>query len=71
MYRPVEDIDSWFNILVLHQNHTKHSLTNYIPEEFLDVFLNLVIWGHEHECLIQPRKSSDDGFFVIQPGWKN
>ncbi|XP_066985311.1 double-strand break repair protein MRE11 isoform X4 [Macrobrachium rosenbergii] len=68
MLRPLEAMDDWFNIFVLHQNHTKHGMTNYIPESFLDPFLDLVIWGHEHECLIDPRQSADDSFFVVQPG---
>lgn len=68
MLRPRESMESWFNIMVLHQNRTKHSLTNYIPESFLDPFLDLVIWGHEHECLIDPQLSAPDSFHVIQPG---
>ncbi|XP_045604272.1 LOW QUALITY PROTEIN: double-strand break repair protein MRE11 [Procambarus clarkii] len=68
MLRPKESMESWFNIMVLHQNHAKHGPTNYIPESFLDPFLDLVIWGHEHECLIEPRLSAPDSFHVIQPG---
>ncbi|XP_068243808.1 double-strand break repair protein MRE11 isoform X2 [Palaemon carinicauda] len=68
MLRPLEAMDDWFNIFVLHQNHAKHGMTNYIPEAFLDPFLDLVIWGHEHECLIDPRQSAEDSFFVVQPG---
>ena len=67
MLRPKEDTDEWFNLFVLHQNHVARPPTNYIPEEFLSKFLNLVIWGHEHESLVEPRVSSQ-GFYVIQPG---
>ena len=28
----------------------------------------MVIWGHEHECLITPRRNPEMGFDVIQPG---
>ncbi|KAK7083957.1 Double-strand break repair protein mre11a, partial [Halocaridina rubra] len=66
MIRPKEHAEDWFNIMVLHQNHVKHGPTNYIPENFLDPFLNLVIWGHEHECLIEPRLMGDHTF-VMQP----
>lgn len=31
-------------------------------------FLDLVVWGHEHECLIDPRKNPEMGFGVMQPG---
>ena len=68
MLRPKEDIDDWFNIMVVHQNHAKHGDTNYLPEAFLDRFLDLVIWGHEHECLIEPTTSETADFFVSQPG---
>jgi double-strand break repair protein MRE11 len=49
--RPVTQDGSkeWFNILVLHQNRVAHSVKNFIPENFLDSFLDFVIWGHEHE----------------------
>ena len=47
----------------------KHGPKNYIPENFLDEFLDLVIWGHEHECLIEPTWSeSAKPFFISQPG---
>lgn len=68
MIRPQEDTDEWFNVFVIHQNRYKHSLTNYIPDTFLDDFLDLVIWGHEHECLITPQRSSIKEFYVTQPG---
>jgi double-strand break repair protein MRE11 len=31
-------------------------------------FLDLVLWGHEHECLITPQSSSVGDFFIVQPG---
>ena len=64
---PQEDSKSWFYILVLHQNRAKHGPTNYIPEYFLPDFLHLVVWGHEHECRIEPEKMDMD-FYVTQPG---
>ncbi|XP_065316935.1 double-strand break repair protein MRE11-like isoform X2 [Gordionus sp. m RMFG-2023] len=60
--------DEYFNLFVLHQNRTKHGPTNYIPEHFLEDFLDLVIWGHEHECLIDPQWNAEKSFFVSQPG---
>ncbi|XP_048454353.1 double-strand break repair protein MRE11 [Rhincodon typus] len=68
MLRPKEDEDSWFNIFVIHQNRYKHGATNYIPEQFLDDFLDLVIWGHEHECKIAPTRNEQQLFYVSQPG---
>ena len=68
MLRPREDRDDWFNLLVLHQNRAKHGTTNFIPENFLDSFLDLVIWGHEHECRIDPEWNPVQNFYVSQPG---
>ncbi|XP_027739081.1 double-strand break repair protein MRE11 isoform X1 [Empidonax traillii] len=68
MLRPKEDEDSWFNLFVIHQNRNKHGATNYIPEQFLDDFINLVVWGHEHECKIAPFQNEQQRFYVSQPG---
>ncbi|XP_001513434.2 double-strand break repair protein MRE11 [Ornithorhynchus anatinus] len=68
MLRPKEDENSWFNLFVIHQNRSKHGATNYIPEQFLDDFIDLVIWGHEHECKIAPTKNEQQLFYVSQPG---
>ena len=47
-------------------------MTNYIPAKFLDDFLDLVIWGHEHECIIDPKDPlnfvEEKQFFISQPG---
>ncbi|XP_040054160.2 double-strand break repair protein MRE11 isoform X1 [Gasterosteus aculeatus] len=68
MLRPKEDQDEWFNLFAIHQNRSKHGPTNYIPEQFLDDFLDLVVWGHEHECLITPSRNEQQLFYVTQPG---
>ncbi|XP_061576318.1 double-strand break repair protein MRE11 [Cololabis saira] len=68
MLRPKEDQDEWFNLFTIHQNRSKHGPTNYIPEQFLDDFLDLVVWGHEHECLIAPSRNEQQLFYVTQPG---
>ncbi|KAL6785333.1 MRE11 [Auxenochlorella protothecoides x Auxenochlorella symbiontica] len=64
--------DEWFNLFVLHQNRTPHSqgAKNYVKESHLARFLDLVIWGHEHECLADPWDSVETGgaFSVLQPG---
>ena len=57
----------YFHFVIIR---VKHSATNYIPEKFLSNFLNLVIWGHEHECIIDPKNSDDPDldFYISQPG---
>ena len=67
--------------MCIHQNHHRRTVTSYVPEVFLPLFLNFVFWGHEHECKprIEPITPADDDKFgrrargardsyVIQPG---
>jgi double-strand break repair protein MRE11 len=68
MLRPKENQDDWFNLFTLHQNRAKHGATNYIPEQFLDDFLDLVFWGHEHECRINPEWNGVQNIYITQPG---
>ncbi|KAJ2979511.1 hypothetical protein NUW58_g7181 [Xylaria curta] len=67
-FRPNEQSTDWFNLLAVHQNHHAHTATSYLPENMLPEWLNLVVWGHEHECLIDPRHNPETGFYVMQPG---
>ena len=52
--------DTCFNLFVLHQNrvYRGHQAKNAVPESSLPDFLDLVVWGHEHEC----RPAADRGF---------
>ncbi|KAH9513004.1 meiotic recombination [Bulinus truncatus] len=73
MLRPKEHPDKWFNMFVLHQNRAKHSATSYVPEQFLEDFLDLVVWGHEHECRLnvtgeKVEWNPTQNFYVCQPG---
>ncbi|CAI6249308.1 unnamed protein product [Periconia digitata] len=67
-FQPSVQKDDWFNLMSVHQNHVAHTETSYLPENFLPEFMDLVIWGHEHECLIDPVYNPETGFHVIQPG---
>lgn len=62
------DVSEWFNILVLHQNRIKSNPKNAINEHFLPRFLDFIVWGHEHECLIDPQEVPGMGFHITQPG---
>lgn len=66
--RPNVYTDEWFNMLCVHQNHVQHSMTAFLPENFLPNFLQFVLWGHEHECLPFPAYNPDTGFDTLQPG---
>ncbi|KAH8249174.1 hypothetical protein KR032_006977 [Drosophila birchii] len=63
-----EDDDEWFHLLVVHQNRADRGPKNYLPEDSLPAFLHLVIWGHEHDCRIEPEINAKKGFYVSQPG---
>uniref|UniRef100_A0A0E0ARJ5 Mre11 DNA-binding domain-containing protein n=1 Tax=Oryza glumipatula TaxID=40148 RepID=A0A0E0ARJ5_9ORYZ len=60
--------DDWFNLFVFHHKRRKGSSTNGINEQLLPSFLDLVIWGHEHECLIDHQEVSGKDFHIIHPG---
>ncbi|KAJ1943234.1 meiotic recombination, partial [Kickxella alabastrina] len=68
MCQPAEDTAEWFNLLVLHQNRVAHGPKNHIPEHFLSGFLDLVVWGHEHQCQVDPEYNHQKSFYVTQPG---
>ncbi|KAL4960849.1 MRX complex nuclease subunit [Aspergillus stella-maris] len=67
-FRPGIQKDDWYNLICVHQNHHAYTETGYLPENFLPEFLDLVIWGHEHESLINPRMNPETKFRVMQPG---
>ena len=67
-FRPNVQRTDFFNLLAVHQNHHAHTATGYLPENMLPDFMDLVVWGHEHECLIDPHHNPETGFHVMQPG---
>lgn len=66
--RPNVATEDWFNLICVHQNHSAHTNTSYLPELFLPNFLDLIVWGHEHECIPHPVHNSEMGFETLQPG---
>ncbi|KAF8352044.1 Metallo-dependent phosphatase-like protein [Amanita rubescens] len=67
MYMP-RDKDKWFNILLLHQNRVAHGPQNSVPEGMFDDSVDLVVWGHEHDCRIIPEPVAGKPYFITQPG---
>lgn len=67
-FKPGIQQNDWFNMMAVHQNHHAHSETGYLPENFLPEFMDLIVWGHEHECLIDPKFNAETSFHVMQPG---
>lgn len=68
MHVPDKRSGQWFNIMALHQNRADRGPKNYIPEEILPDFLDFVLWGHEHDCRVEPEPVAGRNFFVSQPG---
>jgi double-strand break repair protein MRE11 len=60
---------SFFNIFALHQNRdVGRGSKNAIREDMLPEWLDLVVWGHEHECQIEFAESVTGTFRISQPG---
>ncbi|CAL1709553.1 unnamed protein product [Somion occarium] len=67
MFMP-KDKDAWFNILLLHQNRVPHGPQQFVPEGMFDDSLDLVVWGHEHDCRIDPEPVAGKRYRITQPG---
>jgi len=64
-----EESDLWFNIFTLHQNRDLgRGSKNCIHESMIPEWMDLVVWGHEHECLIEPMESLIGTYRITQPG---
>ncbi|KAI9981311.1 hypothetical protein PInf_008967 [Phytophthora infestans] len=68
--RPAEHAEEWFSIFVVHQNRDDKGRgnKNCVPESVIPDFIDLVVWGHEHECQIDVQESLKGNFFITQPG---
>lgn len=69
--RPSEDQgkEKFFNIFILHQNRDYgRGSKNCVHESMIPQWMDVVIWGNEHEC--QPRLSESlvGTFRIYQPG---
>ena len=61
--------EKWFNILVIHQNRDYGRGTkNCIHESMIPDWINVVIWGNEHECKPELASTSVGTFRIYQPG---
>lgn len=62
-----------FCILVIHQNRFKGrglgpSAKNCIMDWAFPSFIDLIIWGHEHDSYTQPRMAENREYYIYQPG---
>ncbi|KAF5392723.1 hypothetical protein D9757_000826 [Collybiopsis confluens] len=67
MFMP-RDKDNWFNLMLVHQNRVKHGPQDFVPEGMFDDSVDLVVWGHEHDCRIIPEPVAGKNYYITQPG---
>lgn len=61
--------DEFLNIFVVHQNRDYgRGKGNCVHESMIPEWMDVVIWGHEHECCINPTESITGSFLISQPG---
>jgi len=64
-----EETSGFFNIFALHQNREAgRGPKNCMKEETIPDWMDVVVWGHEHECLIDLNESVVGTFRITQPG---
>lgn len=74
--RPQQDIENdkgsdegFFNVFTLHQNRDMgRGSKNCVHETMIPHWMDLVVWGHEHECVIELFESIVGTFRISQPG---
>ena len=52
----------WFHLFLIHQNLESRGSQRTFRLDLLPNFLDLVIWGHEHECKIDPAFNAQGRF---------
>lgn len=46
----------------------KHGPQEFVPEGMFDDSVDLVVWGHEHDCRIIPEPVAGKNYYITQPG---
>lgn len=61
--------DAWFNLFALHQNRNYAGAKNNLCEDLLPKWIDLAVWGHEHESIpVMEQRSSVSQVRVLQAG---
>jgi double-strand break repair protein MRE11 len=63
-----DDTQGFFNIFMLHQNRDLGRGKNCVQETMIPEWIDLVVWGHEHECIVDLFESVVGTFRITQPG---
>lgn len=68
----IQDAESpgWFNMFMVHQNREGRGRgrKNSIAESSIPSFMDLVCFGHEHECRLEFEESITESFSMTQIG---
>jgi len=59
-------IPTRFDFTVL--SSVKHGPQESVPEGMFDDSVDLVVWGHEHDCRIVPEPVAGKNYYITQPG---
>ena len=54
--------------LFIRDFRVAHGPQNSVPEGMFDDSVDLVVWGHEHDCRIIPEPVAGKPYFITQPG---
>lgn len=46
----------------------RHGPQESVPEGMFDDSIDLVVWGHEHDCRIIPEPVAGKPYYITQPG---
>ena len=65
-----KDAPGWFNMFMVHQNRQGRGRgpKNCLHESFIPSFMDLVCFGHEHECRIDFEESITEAYSMCQIG---
>lgn len=68
LFQPSEGAQDWFNLMLIHQNRANRGTKNTVPESGFGDDIDLVVWGHEHDCRITPEPVAGRKYHISQPG---
>jgi double-strand break repair protein MRE11 len=57
----------WISLYTIF-DRVKHGPQESVPEGMFDDSIDLVVWGHEHDCRIIPEPVAGKKYYITQPG---
>lgn len=56
------------DLLIRVIGSVRHGPQESVPEGMFDDSVDLVVWGHEHDCRIVPEPVAGKNYYITQPG---